>query len=83
MPFHLGRLAASGIMYRLAPPGARVVDGMLQANSEFPQQAIEYRAKGGQWQRYSGPVRTSGPVELRTRSYDESRTSRIVEVAAP
>jgi hexosaminidase len=56
---------------------------MLEANSEFPGQRIEYRLKGGEWLRYSGPVRVGGPVELRTRSYDGSRTSRVVEVAAP
>ena len=80
MPFQLGALARSGIMYRLAPPGARIAGGMLEANSEFPGQTIEYRAKGGQWLRFSAPVRVSGPVELRTRGYDGRRTSRIVEV---
>jgi hexosaminidase len=83
MPFHLRRLSDAGIMYRLAPPGARIVNGMLEANSEFPQQAIEFRAKGGQWRPYSRPTRVNGAVELRTRSYDGRRTSRIVEVAAP
>jgi hexosaminidase len=80
MPFQLGELGRAGIMYRLAPPGARIAGGMLEANSEFPGQTIEYRAKGGQWLRYSAPVRVSGPVELRTRGYDGRRTSRIVEV---
>ena len=80
MPFQLGELGRAGIMYRLAPPGARIAGGMLEANSEFPGQTIEYRVKGGQWVRYSGPVRVSGAVELRTRSYDGGRTSRIVEV---
>jgi hexosaminidase len=83
MPFQLGELARAGIMYRLAPPGARIAGGMLEANSEFPGQKIEYRLKHGEWLRYSGPVRVGGPVELRTRSYDGSRTSRVVEVAAP
>jgi len=81
MPLQLGELDRDGIMYRLAPPGARIVNGMLEANSEFPGQPIEYRGKGGQWLRYSRPVRASGPVELRTRTYDGSRTSRIVEVS--
>lgn len=81
MPFQLGELDRDGIMYRLAPPGARIVNDMLEANSEFPGQPIEYRGKGGQWLRYSRPVRASGPVELRTRTYDGSRTSRIVEVS--
>jgi hexosaminidase len=70
-------------MYRLAPPGARMANGTLEANSEFPDQMIEYRTKGGQWTRYAGAVRVSGPVELRTRSYDGRRTSRVVEVPSP
>jgi hexosaminidase len=83
MPAHLLELELAGIMYRLAPPGRRVVNGMLEANSEFPGQEIEYRTNGGQWVRYAGPVRVNGPVQLRTRTYDGRRTSRIVEVAAP
>lgn len=80
MPFHLAELSRAGIMYRIAPPGARIVNNMLEANSEFPDQTIEYRADGGQWVRYSSPVRVNGPVELRTRGYDGHRVSRIVEV---
>jgi hexosaminidase len=80
MPAQLGALDRAGIMYRLAPPGARIVNGMLEANSEFPGQPIEYRAKGGAWTRYSAPVRVSGAVELRTRTYDGKRSSRVVEV---
>jgi hexosaminidase len=83
MPDHLNGLERAGIMYRLAPPGARIVKGMLEANSEFPGQAIEYRTSGGQWIRYARPVRITGPVQLRTRTYDGQRTSRIVEVAPP
>jgi hexosaminidase len=80
MPAQLQQLEQAGIFYRLAPPGARVVNGMLEANSEFPGQTIEYRAAGNGWLRYQAPVRVSGKVELRTRSYDGRRTSRIVEV---
>jgi hexosaminidase len=80
MPAQLGALERAGVMYRLAPPGARVVDGMLEANSEFPGQPIEYRVNGGDWTRYSAPLRVSGPVQLRTRTYDGKRTSRVVEV---
>lgn len=82
MPSQLRSLEQAGIMYRLAPPGARIADGMLQANSEFPGQTIEYRAGGSGWTRYSAPVRVSGKVELRTRSFDGRRTSRTVEITA-
>jgi hexosaminidase len=55
---------------------------MLEANSELPGQPIEYRVNGGPWQTYQAPVRVNGRVELRTRSYDRRRTSRIVEVGS-
>jgi hexosaminidase len=81
MPAQLKSLEAAGIGYRLAPPGARIVEGMLEANSEFPEQTIEFRTNAGTWVRYTGRVRVSGAVQLRTRSYDRRRTSRIVDVA--
>lgn len=80
MPVQLAQLERDGIFYRLAPPGARIVNGMLEANSEFPGQTIEYRSGNDQWRRYSAPLRVRAPVELRTRSFDGRRTSRIVEV---
>src|SRR3546814_19944286 len=46
------RLDAMGIAYRVAPPGARIADGMLEANSVFPGTAIEYRRGGSGWTRY-------------------------------
>ncbi|MGE5562049.1 MAG: family 20 glycosylhydrolase [Bacillota bacterium] len=83
LPTHLQELERAGIFYRIAPPGARIANGKLEANSEFPQQPIEYRTNGGQWLRYEGPVPVKGPVELRTRSFDGNRASRTVEVAVP
>ena len=80
MPAQLGTLERARIMYRIAPPGARIANGVLEANSEFPGQRIEYRIGGGQWIRYEKPVRVTGSVELRTRSYDGNRTSRVVQV---
>jgi hexosaminidase len=80
LPAQFGALERAGIMYRIAPPGARIANGTLEANSEFPGQQIEYRTGDGQWIRYETPVRVTGPVELRTRSYDGKRTSRVVQV---
>jgi hexosaminidase len=57
-----------------------MTSGQLEANSELPGQPIEYRINGGAWQAYHGPVRVSGKVELRTRSFDNRRTSRVVEL---
>lgn len=81
-----GRVAAQfpllermGVAYRVAPPGARITGGRLEANSAFPGMAIEYRT-GGDWTRYTGPVAVAGAVELRTRSADGKRASRIVRI---
>jgi hexosaminidase len=80
LPAHLARLDKAGIHYRVSPPGARIVAGRLEANSEHPGQRIEYRSGAGQWLPYGGPVRVRGPVQLRTRSADGRRTSRMVTV---
>ena len=81
MPAHLAQLERAGVSYRLSPPGARIVDGKLEANSEFPGQTIEYRSGGGSWTRYTAPVAVSGSVEVRTRSFDGRRASRTLSVA--
>lgn len=82
-----GRVAAQfpelermGIAYRIAPPGARIADGKLEANSMFPGTAIEYRIEGGAWTRYSAPVAVGGAVDLRSRSADGKRASRTVRI---
>ena len=82
MPAQLEALERAGVMYRIAPPGARIMNGTLEANSEFPGQQIEYRLSGGGWVRYAGPVAVSGHVELRTLSYDGRRSSRTVTVSS-
>lgn len=82
-----GRVAAqfplldrAGIAYRVAPPGARIAGGKLEANNAFPGTAIEYRLGDGAWSRYTGPVAVTGAVELRARSADGRRASRTVRV---
>lgn len=80
MPAQLRQLEQAGIHYRLAPPGARIVGGRLEAVAEFATQPIEYRIGNGGWQLYTGPVPIRGRVELRTRTFDRSRSSRVVAV---
>ncbi|MBJ7498881.1 MAG: carbohydate-binding domain-containing protein [Sphingopyxis sp.] len=82
-----GRVAAQfpmleriGVAYRVAPPGACIVGGKLEANSMFPGTAIEYRIGDGAWTRYAGPVAVDGAVDLRSRSADGKRASRTVRV---
>lgn len=76
-----GPLELMGVAYRIAPPGARIVGGKLEANSDFPGVMIEYRESGAQWTRYRGPVAVRGAVELRSRSNDGKRSSRTVTVS--
>ncbi|RYY41529.1 MAG: beta-N-acetylhexosaminidase, partial [Sphingomonadales bacterium] len=78
-----GPLERMGIAYRVAAPGARIIGGTLEANNDLPGAIIEYRERGGKWTRYGGPVAVRGPVELRTRSADAKRSSRIVAVSQP
>jgi hexosaminidase len=75
-------LDRAGVTYRLAPPGARIVGGRLEANAEFPGTPIEYRMGGATaWRRYDGPVAVTGAVDLRTRTPDGRRASRTVTVS--
>lgn len=75
-------LEGAGIAYRVSPPGARIAGGKLEANNVFPGTAIEYRANGGAWTRYNGPVAVTGAVEVRSRSADGKRASRTVRVGS-
>lgn len=77
---HFPQLENMGIAYRVPPPGARIVDGELEANSAFPGMAIEYRVGDGAWASYGGPVVIQGAAELRCRSADGRRASRTVRV---
>lgn len=69
-----------GVAYRVAPPGARIANGRLEANSMFPGTPIEYRVEGGAWTRYAGPVAVGGAVDLRSRSADGKRASWTVRI---
>lgn len=74
------QLERMGVAYRVAPPGAQIANGKLEANSMFPGTVIEYRIGGGAWTRYAGPVAVSGAAELRSRSANGKRASRTVRV---
>jgi hexosaminidase len=85
MAIELGALDAAGVNYRLAPPGARIRNGMLEANTEFPGTIIEYRIgrdENAPWLRYTKPVTVSQPASLRTRTPDGRRVSNMVSVTA-
>lgn len=81
----LAKLDKAGVNYRLPVPGARVVEGKLEANTSFPGMVIEYSTDGGKnWQRYDDKARpqVSGEVQVRTASPDGKRFSRVDSVKA-
>jgi hexosaminidase len=72
-----------GYNYRLPLPGARVINGVLEANSEYPGLMIRYTTDGtepsGQSPLYTGPVPVTGPVRL--KAFDKAgRSGRTVEI---
>ena len=77
----LAQLDREGLTYRMPVPGARVTGGVLEANVDYGNLAIQYRSHGGAWTRYSGPVDVKGSVELRTVSPNGKRVSRTVTVS--
>ncbi|MCJ8294223.1 MAG: carbohydate-binding domain-containing protein [Colwellia sp.] len=75
------KLELAGVDYRLPTVGAEIKDGKLYANTAFPGLAIEYRTSTGQWHTYQQPVAVQTDVELRSRSHNDLRTSRITQVS--
>lgn len=69
--------------YRLPPPGARVQDGVLHANTAFPGLAVHYTVDGGapgiHSPRYADPVPLAGCRCVKLATFDtRGRASRIV-----
>jgi len=69
-----------GFNYRIPPPGALVIDGMLHVNIDFPGLVIRYSTDGGEPDVnspvYSVPVEVSGKVKI--RAFDtRGRGSRV------
>ncbi|HUE66345.1 MAG TPA: family 20 glycosylhydrolase [Rhizomicrobium sp.] len=76
----LAELDRAKMNYRIPVPGARVADGVLEANTSIAGLKIEYRIGKAPWQVYNGPVAVKGQVTLRTLSPDSHRASRIVGI---
>jgi len=76
----LAKMDKAGIHYRLPQPGARIVEGRLEANIALPGLAIDYSLDGGKsWQRYQDNARpkVAGEVMIRAVSSDGKRFSRV------
>ncbi|AKJ41449.1 beta-N-acetylhexosaminidase [Pragia fontium] len=80
----LAKLDKAGVAYRLPVPGAKVVDGKLEANIALPGMIIEYSADGGKsWKRYDDKAKPAvkGEVWVRSQSHDGKRFSRAEPVS--
>ncbi len=76
----LAKLDRAGIGYRLPQPGARISNGLLEANTALPGITIEYSTDGGStWHKYAATEQpaVNGDVLVRSASPDGKRHSRI------
>ncbi|CAH7034744.1 N,N'-diacetylchitobiase [Vibrio chagasii] len=78
----LAKLEKAGIDYRLPVPGAKVVDGKLAMNVQFPGVELQYSADGENWLTYDEQQRPSVSGETYIRSISESgeKVSRVTSV---
>ncbi|MCJ8296508.1 MAG: family 20 glycosylhydrolase, partial [Colwellia sp.] len=74
------KLELAQIDYRLPTVGAIIQAGKLHANIAFPGLTIEYQVSGGNWLTYQKPIAVSGQVNIRSRSTNGLRASRITQV---
>lgn len=74
------KLEIADISYRLPTVGAIIEAGKLFANIAFPGLTIEYQVNDGEWLQYKQAVAVSGNVNVRSRSKNGLRTSRITAV---
>ena len=72
-----------GFNYRLPLPGAVIENGVLKANTPYPGVAIRLTTDGSEPDNsstlYTGPMKVSGPVKLRSFS-SSGRGGRLIEV---
>lgn len=76
----LPKLEKKNVFYRLPTVGAIIVDNVLEANIAFPGLRIEYQENGGVWTEYKPGRKVTGLVNVRSRSFDGRRTSRVTSV---
>ncbi len=72
-----------GVLYRVPPPGARVIDGQVEANVAYPGLQIRFTVDGSepraQSTPYESPIDARGTVKLRTFTAT-GRGSRTVSI---
>lgn len=75
----LAKLENSGIDYRLPVPGARIENGQLAMNVQFPGAQLQYSFDGEQWLNYQDNQRPAveGLVYIRSISASGDQVSRV------
>jgi len=77
---------SGGYNYRLPPPGLKIVEGILYANSQFPGLAIRYTTDESaptiDSKEYTAPVRVDGVVTASTFN-SLGRSSRVSVLPLP
>ncbi|MBW3696306.1 beta-N-acetylhexosaminidase [Vibrio sp. T187] len=78
----LAKLERSGIDYRLPVPGAKIEEGKLAMNVQFPGVELQYSLNGEDWISYSEGDRPSveGEVFVRSVSATGEKVSRVTSV---
>ncbi|MGD8109633.1 beta-N-acetylhexosaminidase [Vibrio sp. TRT 17S01] len=78
----LAKLEKAGIDYRLPVPGAKIDNGELSMNVQFPGVELQYSLDGKQWKTYSDEAKpkVAGEVFIRSVSVTGEKASRITSV---
>lgn len=78
----LAKLEKSGIDYRLPVPGAKLENGQLTMNVQFPGVVLQYSIDGETWMTYSDQDRpmVAGEVFIRSVSATGDKASRVTRV---
>jgi len=76
----LPKLDSAGVLYRIPSAGARLVNGSLQINTQYPGLQVQYSNNGTTWQNYSPANQPATAEFVRALSASGSRTGRATPV---
>ncbi len=78
----LAKLEKAGIDYRLPVPGAKITNGTLAMNAQFPGVTLQYSTDGETWTEYRDSAKpvVAGNVWIRSVSATGERVSRVTQV---
>ena len=73
------KLDLAGVNYRIPPPGASSIGGVVQMNTNFPGLTLEYSTDGNNWQTWNSAAPPAAATFFRSRSANGNRTSRVTQ----